>query len=467
MSSRFWWQLVGAVALGILAAAAAGTILGRIYPTLLLFGLGLLIAHLLDPYLSRLQRRGWSRGQAVWFLTVLTIVVVGGTMTLVTPLLVRQVQSVSASLPTYVQKANQVYDQGRDWIVGRARNKGMAEEYATTIDQKMADLRSWINQRLPETLAWVSGQLMKSLSWVVLLALLVLVCFHFMLIIEHFRQGLRDMLPESASSHVRTLAAQMTAMLGQYFRGLLTTAVTVGILSALGLGIVSLIFGTRYWLLIGLTQGALYVVPWVGGILASALATFFGYTTAVSHPWAAALISLGAVAAINETGDVLIMPRIVGRRVGLHPLAVLFGILSGYQLFGFAGTMVAAPMMVAVKIILAHWLPVRGPGVEERAPSARLDIDVGAGAKQVWRAARRWGRRVEETFTRLGTIGHDEGASRPGPPRQEGGGPEQRDGPDASGGSGGPDAPREVGGPGGGEAGDTAGAGDDGGGPPS
>lgn len=398
MTARYWWQLVGAVTVGVLAAAAAVTILTRIYPTLILFGLGLLVAHLLDPVLDKLQERGWSRLRAVWVFTLLAVVVLGILVTALVPPLVRQVQSAADAFPAYVARIDALYSQARDWFLARIEDADLVRDYAATLDREMADFRSWLTARFPEALRWLSAQLMRSLGWIVLLGLLLLISFHFLMVIDQFRAGVREMLPERAAPHLRVLSSQMTVLLGQYFRGLITTAVLVGVASAIALGFVSLVFGTRYWLLIGLAHGLLYMVPWLGGATADVLALFFGYTTAVRYPALAGLISLGAIVGINQLADVLVMPRIVGRRVGLHPLGVLFGILAGYQLFGLAGTLVATPMMVGLKIVLAHWLPVKGPALTEKAPRAFLDLDLPAAARQAVAAARRLGERLEHAF---------------------------------------------------------------------
>ena len=395
MTARYWWQLVGAVALGVLAAAAVVAVLTRIYLTLILFALGLLIAHLVDPVLDWLQGRGWSRARAVWVLTLLVVVVLGAVITVLVPPLMRQVQSAADAFPMYVARIDSLYEQARDWLVARVENQDLAKEYAAALDREMTDFRSWLTARFPAALRWLSAQLMRSLGWLVLLGLLLLISFHFLMVIDHFRAALREMLPERAAPHIRSISSQMSAMLGQYVRGLITTAAFVGITSAIALGVISLFLGTRYWLLVGLAHGVLYVVPWVGGAVADVLALFFGYTTALRYPALAAFCSLAVLVAINQLGDILIMPRIVGRRVGLHPLAVLFGILAGYQLFGLAGTLVATPMMVGVKILLAHWLPVRGPALTEKAPRAFLDLDLPAAVRQMGAAAKRLGQRVE------------------------------------------------------------------------
>jgi len=388
------------VLVGVCAAVVLWLVLDRIWPVLVLFGAGIAIAHLLDPYLDALQRRGWTRLQAVWFVSLLGVVALGLLMTWLVPSLIIQVQSMARAWPTYTARANDLYDSARNWVLQRVDSDELEKQYAEYLDQQWRELQAWLAEKLPALVRWASEQVFRWLGFGLVLAMLVIISFHFMLVIDDFRAGLRGMIPAAAAPHVATFTSQIGYLLGQYLRGLVTTAACVGAFTALGLGLLSLYFGTRYWLLIGFLAGVLYFVPWVGGAIAQVVAVFFGYTTAGERGVWAALASWAVVAAMNQLGDTVLMPRIVGRRVGLHPLAVLFGVLAGYNLFGVAGVMVATPLMVSVKIILAHWLPVKGAPPTERRPREPLALDLGAAMSKAYGLLRGWGGRLERAMGR-------------------------------------------------------------------
>jgi predicted PurR-regulated permease PerM len=396
--TKYFWQLVAAIIVGVLLALVAQFLFVRLASTLFLFAMGLLVAHLFDPIVNRLRKRGWSRTKSVGFVAVMVIVVFGGLLAWLIPALIGQVEQAVASAPEYSQKATALYTKVVEWATGELSSRPSTAGYVSVLKDQLSGLQDRIGEKVPQLLAWVSGEFLGLLQFAVWLAPLVLISLYFMVVIDDFREGVRDMMPASMAPHVRTIGRQMGALLSQYVRGLATTAITVGIVSALLLGVLSLIFGTRYWLLIGLIAGPLYIVPYLGPAISEVAAGFFGYATAASHPGWAALMSVLALLAVNQAGDVFIMPRIVGRRVGLHPLAILFGILSGYQLFGVVGTMLATPMMVGVKIVLAHWLPLRG-GVEveeAKATGERLDLDWGAAMRHGFDFAKVWGGKAEE-----------------------------------------------------------------------
>lgn len=408
MSTRQWWQIVSAILVGTSAAVALWLVLARIWPILVLFALGAALAQLLDPYLNRLKKRGWTRLQAVWLVSLVGIVVLGLLMTWLVPTLLMQVESLAKAWPSYTAKAQALYDKTNEWILSHVEPPETAKRYQAFLDERSTEFQVWLAQKLPVVLGWISGQVFRGASFFLILLMLLLIVFHFMLIIDAFRESVKSVLPEAAVPHVTVITKQIGLLVGQYFRGLLTSAACVAVLSALGLWLLGLVFGTRHGLLIGLLAGVLYVVPWIGGAIVQVLAIFFGYTTATRDPGWSALASWAVVFIVNQGCDTLLMPAIVGRRVGLHPLAVLFGILCGYQLFGVAGVILATPIMVSVKIILAHWLPVKGIPATERAPREPLELDLGATASKVYGLARAWGGLLERAFVRQVHIPEDE-----------------------------------------------------------
>jgi predicted PurR-regulated permease PerM len=399
VSAQQWWQMVAAVAVGVVCGLGLCLALSRVAPVLVLFALGLMIARLLDPLLDRLERWGLTRLQAAWLVSLGGVLLLAAGLAWLVPRMVSETQAIAQSWPTYAARAAALAERWEDWLLRRFPAQS-AEQYKQLLADQLASLQAALGQRLPQFLQWLTNKLVKSLSWLVLLGLLVVVAFHFMLVIDQLRAALEGVLPEPAASHVSSLAARISAMLGQYFQGLLTTAFLVGLLSVLGLGLVASAFGTRYWLLLGLAAGFLYVIPWLGGASALLLATFFGYTTADQSPLWAALASFLVVVGVNQLGDVLIMPYIVGRRLGLHPLLVLFGILSAYPLFGLVGVIFATPAMMSLKIILAHFLPVRGLGPQERAPRQPLHLDMPASLRELARVLRLWGDRLGQRWPR-------------------------------------------------------------------
>jgi predicted PurR-regulated permease PerM len=188
---------------------------------------------------------------------------------------------------------------------------------------------------------------------------------------------------------------KITYMLGQYLRGMALTCLGMAACDTVLLQIVGWSLGTQFSLLLGALAGVAYLIPYLGMLVATVTAGLLAYLTAQHHPWLAAGLSVGIILAVNQVFDSLLMPRIVGRKVGLHPLVVILALLSGGALLGIWGMIVATPLAATVKIILAQWVPVIAtvPDVpEEKQP---LVLDLGGFLARTWGAVRTAGQRLE------------------------------------------------------------------------
>lgn len=393
MSSRQWWQMVSAVAVGICLALAAKYVFVGSFRVLSLFAIGLLLAYILDPVLDRLEKRGLSRAAAVWLVSLLGLVLVGTAGALVVPQLVYQVQDAANNWVRYSATAESLYYQWRSSIEIYTTQHMPELEVMPFLDEKVTQAGAWLEGNLPNFLRWVSAQLVASLGMVGLGALLALITFHFLMIIDPFRQALREMLPPSTDAEVQRVSTQINLMLGQYLRGVAIVSILVAVVSSLVLSGLGLFFGTKYALILGLVAGLTYFIPYLGAIVSATAAGFFGYVTAAQGaPLLSGVVAAVFMMAVNQTFDMLVTPRIVGRRVGLHPLAVLLAIMLGFSLLGVVGMLIATPTAASIKILLARWLPLV-ERAEEGTPT--LDLDV-------WSAMKMAGRRIVKVQRDLG-----------------------------------------------------------------
>ena len=152
MSTRQWWQIVSAILVGTSAAVALWLVLARIWPILVLFALGAALAQLLDPYLNRLKKRGWTRLQAVWLVSLVGIVVLGLLMTWLVPTLLMQVESLAKAWPSYTAKAQALYDKTNEWILSHVEPPETAKRYQAFLDERSTEFQVWLAQKLPVVL---------------------------------------------------------------------------------------------------------------------------------------------------------------------------------------------------------------------------------------------------------------------------------------------------------------------------
>jgi len=378
MTGRLWWQAVAAVLVGVLLALMTRYVFLRSLTILVLFALGWLVAWVMDPLLDAMQRRGMKRMAAVWVVTLGFVVVISLGGVLIVPRLVAQVQDAAAHWREYSATAQTTYDSWHQRLEEYVSAKYPSVEVMPFLDVKVAETSSWLARNIPAFLQWISQKLIASVGLVGLGGLLLVISFHFMNIIDPLRQSIRKLLPESADSEVARLETQINAMLGQYLRGVVVVSVLAGVAVAVSLSLISLFFGTKYALILGLVSGVTYMIPYVGPITSCVSAGFFGYVTAAQAPWLASGLSIAAMLTINQVFDTFLTPRIVGQRVGLHPLVILFAVFMGVSLLGIPGMIIATPVAASIKIVLARWLPVKQVDFTAPPGRRRLDIDVTA-----------------------------------------------------------------------------------------
>jgi len=353
--------------LHVFIAAAVLALLYYCRAILAPFVLGLIIAYILDPFLDRLQARGWSRERAirmVFLLAFLVAVLVG---VLVGPPVVREgrklfLENIPAWAGRVSEQFPQMLERWNAWLSAHfpqlAQRLAEEEELRAQLEQAVA---GWA-QRLPDTIqrivAAIAGFLWSKLAAVLVLFLTPLTAYYFMQEIDSLRQRALLWFPEESRAEVQEVAREINAMLAGYFRGQLVLIVGVfcTTLGLLHLANAVLGLGMQYLLLVATVYGVFYVIPIIGATAATIFGALLAYFTS-GQTWQAPLVVVLIMIAINVTFDNLIAPRVVGRRVGVHPLVVLFAILAGAQIMGILGMIVAAPVAATIKILLHHYAP--------------------------------------------------------------------------------------------------------------
>jgi len=399
MGSFPFWKVAAAIAVGGAGAIALWQLIVKLYPVLAILGTGLLIAYLLDPALDRLQRRGWSRGRAVWGVTVLAALVVMVVAGAVLPLLVGQLQGAAKHWPQHVAGVEALYTKALASISTTVERRFPNVAVMPFLDAKLENAGTWLAENVPRVLLWLSDKLARSLSVIGVSFLVAVVCFHFMMVIDPMREQLGGLLSVHDRAEAVQVDRQINVMLGQYLRGMALTCLVVAIANGLLLMLVGAFLGSEYGLLIGVLAGVGYFIPWLGTAGSSLTAAFLGYVTADHHVVIAALAGFGCVIVVNQLSDTFIQPRIVGRRVGLHPLVVILALLAGWALGGIWGMILATPTAAALKIVLCRWLPICEEPAEAPARRKHLRLDMGELARQIVALYRPLAGRIRSTVS--------------------------------------------------------------------
>ena len=328
-----------AVALGVL------WLLWLLAPVLSPFALAALLGWLGDPLVDRLERARFKRNTAVILVfSAMSLLLLVAAVILV-PMLEQQIVTLVHSLPGY-----------RDWFVGTA---------LPWVEQRTGlEILSWLDPERLFTLirehweraggiaATVLGYVSRSgfalLGLLANIVLLPVLTFFFLRDWDLLVARVGLLVPRDHADTVRTLARESDAVLGGFLRGQFLVMLILGVLYAIGLWGVGLDLG----ILIGIVAGLLTFVPYLGP---ASIVVFGGIAAMVQFgDWQ----HLAGVAVVFTVGQIIesywLTPKLVGDRIGLHPMAVIFAVTAGGTLFGFLGMLLALPVAAVANVLLRY-----------------------------------------------------------------------------------------------------------------
>lgn len=330
---RLWfWLAVTALTLGAFYL---------VRDVLLPFAVGAGVAYLLDPAADRLERRGLSRTMATVIITVLFFAIVAATLVLIAPLLRAQILDLVAKLPGFV-------DTAMGWL-----RPTLESLYARLTPDQLARLREAAGAHAGDVLGWVGsvlGGLLRGggamLDILSLVFLMPLVCFFLLRDWDRVITRIDGWLPRAHAAVIRAQFRKIDDTLAGFIRG----TATVCVILAVGYATTLSVIGLDYGLLVGATAGLISFIPFFGALVGFALGV--GLALLQFSDWLpVVLVAATFVAGQALEGNVL-TPRLVGGRVGLHPLWIVFALMAGGSLAGFTGIVLAVPVAAVIGVLV-------------------------------------------------------------------------------------------------------------------
>jgi predicted PurR-regulated permease PerM len=312
-------------------------------PVLMPFMVAALLAYLGDPLVDWLERRKLSRTLSV--LIVFTGMTLAGLILLLVmlPILQRQIVLLIENIPNAIALI-------REQALSRLT---LLEELGVTIDldvvrQALASHWQEVGGFLTNLIANVSRQGQALLGWLVYLVLIPVVTFYLLRDWDVLLANVRDLLPRRCEPAIAAIAGDCDKVLAEFLRGQLTVMATLALLYIIGLWVV----GIDLAFVIGIVAGLVSFVPYLGVIIGIVLA---GFAAALQFHDIVHLIGVAVVFGLGQVLEGMVLsPLLVGDRIGLHPVAVIFAVMAGGQLFGFAGVLLALPVAAVIVVLLRH-----------------------------------------------------------------------------------------------------------------
>lgn len=341
----------GGRTLGVLSAAlAAGLLVYLLRPILTPFLLAALFAYLGNPLVLRLQGEGrrlkWrvSRTAAVVVVFLFLFIALVLSVLMVLPLLQRELARFVEWLPVWLEWFQ---SQALPWLrerFGLGPDLPGAEALTGLLAEHWQQAGDWMMQALGSV--GRSGGVV--FAWLLNLILVPVVTFYLLRDWDRLLQGMRDLLPRSLEPRATRIAAQADAVLATFVRGQLMVMLSLAVFYAAGLWLAGLDLAVA----VGVTAGAVSFVPYLGVIVGVGLGVAAALVQS-TDPWLLFWV-LAVFAAGQLLESLFLTPRIVGDRIGLHPVAVIFAVLAGGQLFGFLGVLLGLPVAAVLAVLVRH-----------------------------------------------------------------------------------------------------------------
>jgi len=328
-------------------ALSLAALLWLLSPILTPFALGAVFAYLCNPAVNFLERRRLPRAAAAALVIVGLALLLIAFLLVLLPMLYRMAVTLMQKLPALIELFNE------------QASPMLNEHLNLELRLDAAQFHTWLGQLLdnaqdllPVLLSHIGHQGMVVVAMLANLILVPFVTFYLLQEWPHIIAGLARILPRSWMPHARRIVHDIDDMLAQFCRGQGSVMLLLAVYYSVGLWIAGLDFA----LLVGVLTGLLIFIPYVGFGSGLMLALLIALLQGGWEP-------LIGVAVVYGIGQVLesfaLTPYLVGERIGLHPLVVIFALMAFGQLFGFTGILVALPasaaLLVGVREVASAW----------------------------------------------------------------------------------------------------------------
>jgi predicted PurR-regulated permease PerM len=326
--------------IGMLAAIVAVVVLLR--EVLLPFVAGMALAYLLDPLASRMERLGVSRLLASLAIVLLMVVAVAGLLVLIMPVIVREIAYFVESFPLYVQRLHSLAtDPTRPWL-SKLVGEGLGET-EKALNEITTLAGDWSGAVLREV--WSGGRALISIFSLAVVT--PIVAGYLIYSWDRMIEAIDKWIPPARRETVRSLAKEIDDTIAGFVRGQSILCLTLALFYSTAL----LLIGLKHGVLVGIAAGLISFIPYLGALSGLVIATCI----AIAQFWPE-WTTIAVVPAIFFIGqslaDYVLAPYLVGRRVHLNPVWIMFALFAFGYLFGFVGLLIAVPLAAAIGVLL-------------------------------------------------------------------------------------------------------------------
>ncbi len=313
------------------------------------FVLALLFAYILNPAVCFLERRGVPRGAGAAIFSLLLFAALAGAMFGAVYVLMKEIPQLVNNIPTYIDTFKNEYFP----YISRALGLGPGYDFNTLIGK----LKEQVSNLSPESFASAFGHVLGIVAGTLNVFFLILTLFLIPIFMIYLLMSWNDMkqaaltiMPEGYREYIVWKLREVEAVLKDFVKGQLLVALIMGVMYCVGFYFA----GVDMPVLVGMGGGILNLVPYLGTTLAGLTAVVLVLLKYhdIAHP----LIVVGIMAFVQAMEGYIITPKVIGHRLGLHPLIIILSLLALGKLFGFVGILLAVPIAAVIKVFLTGFV---------------------------------------------------------------------------------------------------------------
>ena len=315
------------------------------------FVVALVLGYLLDPLVGRMERLRLGRGGATTIILLGSLVVVALTIAVFSPMLGRQIAGFIKALPDLVKRAQDLAASAGEQVT-HGRIGDLLSRYG--LGGSLGDIRNgaseYINKAVSFLVASGNSLLSQGAALLDLLSLIVItpvVTFYILLDWPRMIGSLDSLIPPRNRDTIHAIGHDIDRALAGFLRGQLLVCLFLAAWYGIGLTIIGLNFG----LLIGMLGGVLSFVPYIGSLIVLVLSLLIAIVQGWPS-WHLPAFALGVVFVGQFLEGNVLSPKLVGDKVGLHPVWIIFALLGFGSVFGLTGLLVAVPVASALGVLL-------------------------------------------------------------------------------------------------------------------
>ena len=310
---------------------------------LLPFVLAFVLAYFLHPFVVSLQKKHVSRAVATSIVTCLFCLFIVSVFLILIPILQTQILSLMVKVPVL---ADILWEKTQSVVLYTKEN--IAPDQLKQISEAVsATVVSLFNTLGAKLLKLLTGGIVF-FNIVSLILITPVVLFYVLRDWRCVEKKMADIIPVKNKEKVKLIFSEINTALSGFIRGQASVCLLLGLFYGIGLSVIGLDFG----LLVGLLAGMLSFIPYFGFLTGVVLSCLLALTQAASLSLWIGILGVFAVGQILE-GYVL-TPKLVGDKVGLHPVWIIFSLLAGGSLFGFLGVLIAVPVAAIIGVLVRH-----------------------------------------------------------------------------------------------------------------